>query len=237
MLVLTGAGVSADSGLATFRDAGGLWEGLRPEEVATPQAWAADPERVWGFYQARRAALLEAQPNPAHHALADFEQRVTSSGGSYLLVTQNVDDLHERAGSSRPVHMHGELARLACERCGGTLRDLESMGEPFVPCGDCGAPRLRPDVVWFGEVPHHLEEIGAALRACTHFLALGTSGAVWPAAGFLQEARSRGAATWIQALEEPDNLGPGDRFVAGRAAEVLPGLLAELAQEIESHAG
>ncbi len=231
VVVLTGAGVSADSGVATFRDAGGLWEGHRPEDVATPEAWAADPALVWRFYQARRAALAVVEPNAAHLALAAFERRAAARGHGFTLITQNVDDLHARAGSSAPIHMHGELARLRCERCGAVRRDTTSVDpERFVTCGapGCGAGALRPDVVWFGEVPYRLDEIARALADCTHFLAVGTSGAVYPAAGFLAEVRRRGARTWIQALEPPDNLDASDRFVPGRAAEILPELLDEL---------
>jgi NAD-dependent deacetylase len=227
--VLTGAGVSAESGLATFRGAGGLWEGLRIEDVATPHAWRADPARVWRFYQERRAALRRVEPNAAHRALADFERRAAAAGIDFVLVTQNVDDLHERAGSRRLLHMHGELARLACERCGRVVVDREHLdATAFVPCAGCAHDRLRPDVVWFGEVPRHLDEIGERLSTCTHFLAVGTSGVVWPAAGFLSEARAGGAHTIVQALEEPENLASADRFVPGRAGEVLPGLLAEI---------
>lgn len=232
VVVLTGAGISADSGLATFRDAGGLWEGHRPEEVATPAAWAADPEMVWRFYQTRRAGLGGVDPNPAHFALVELERRLAAAGRPFRLVTQNVDDLHERAGSQSLVHMHGELAVLRCESCGRRCRDLERV-EPdaFLPCETCGFERLRPDVVWFGEIPLHMPEIERALSTCTHFLAVGTSGVVYPAAGYLQVARAVGAATWVQALDEPENRDPRDTFVAGRAAEVLPALLERLARE------
>ena len=229
VLVLTGAGVSADSGVATFRDAGGLWEGLRPEEVATPDAWARDASMVWRFYQARRRALVGVEPNPAHRALARLERRLLAAGASFRLVTQNVDDLHERAGSEALLHMHGELASLRCEICGLRVRELESFGDDFLTCSACGDARLRPDVVWFGEIPFHMDEIERLLRRCTHFLAVGTSGQVWPAAGFLHAARAAGAHTWVQSLDEPENVDAEDTFVAGRAAEVLPGLLDELA--------
>jgi NAD-dependent deacetylase len=233
VVVLTGAGVSADSGLATFREAGGLWEGHRPEEVATPEAWAHDPAMVWRFYQMRRAALATVEPNAAHHALAAFEERLGAAGHAFTLVTQNVDDLHERAGSQDPIHMHGELSMLRCEACGGRVRDRTSLDpDGFLGCDACGHDRLRPDVVWFGEVPMHLDEIARALAACTHFLAVGTSGVVYPAAGFLAEARRRGAWTLVQALEEPENADPRDDFLPGRAAEVLPARLDELAREL-----
>lgn len=233
LFVLTGAGVSADSGLATFRDAGGLWEGRRPEEVATPEAWAADRASVWRFYQLRRAALRHVEPNAAHRALAALERRLEQRGVGFTLVTQNVDDLHERAGS-RALHMHGELALLVCEACGARVRDLERVdAAAFVACDACGHDALRPDVVWFGEVPFHLDAIEAALRAATHMLSLGTSGQVWPAAGLLEAARSMGASTWVQALERPLNAHPADRFAAGRAVEVLPGFLEELEADLE----
>ena len=228
IVVLTGAGVSADSGVATFRGEDGLWEGRRMEDVATPEAWRRDPAQVWRFYQVRRAALLSVEPNAAHAALVHLEDRLGRAGITFHLVTQNVDDLHERAGSS-PIHMHGELAQLLCESCGWRGRDLESVdSDAFVPCPECGWERLRPDVVWFGEMPYHLEQIDRALRDCTHFLAIGTSGHVYPAAGYLDIARSRGAVTIVQSLDEPMNVHPTDRFVPGRAAEVVPELVREL---------
>jgi NAD-dependent deacetylase len=234
LFVLTGAGLSADSGLPTFRDAGGLWEGRRPEDVATPEAWAAQRDLVWRFYQERRAALPRVAPNAAHLALAQLERRLAERGTGFTLVTQNVDDLHERAGSA-PLHMHGELAVLRCEACAARVRDLERTDPArALPCAACGHAALRPDVVWFGELPYHLERIERELRAATHFLAVGTSGQVWPAAGLLAAARDGGAATCVQALERPANLHHHDRFVPGRAADVLPGLLALLEAELEA---
>lgn len=225
LVVMTGAGVSADSGVATFRDAGGLWEGHRPEDVATPEAWARDPQLVWRFYQERRGQLATVEPNAAHLALANAAETLAQRGDRMTLVTQNVDDLHERAGSSA-IHMHGELAVLRCQECGTKVRDLErtTPGE-FLPCGGCGYARLRPDIVWFGEVPFHLAEIENALLDCTHFVAIGTSGQVYPAASMLQIARGHGAKTFVQALELPANAETQDTFVAGRAAEVVPDLL------------
>ncbi len=232
VVVLTGAGVSADSGVATFRGAGGLWEGHRIEDVATPAAWRRDPELVWRFYQLRRAALASVEPNAAHRALVDLEQRLTAAGARFTLVTQNVDDLHERAGSKNLLHMHGELAVLRCERCDARVRDLERVApESFVPCAVCTHARLRPDVVWFGEMPYHMDAIDRALVRCTHFLAVGTSGVVYPAAGFLQLARESGARTFVQALERPDNVGAVDTFVGGRAYEAVPALIRILEME------
>jgi NAD-dependent deacetylase len=237
VFVLTGAGVSADSGVRTFRDAGGLWEGHRPEDVATPEAWARDRAMVWRFYQARRAQLPTVQPNAAHTALAAFARRLVAVGHGFTLVTQNVDDLHERAGSE-PLHMHGEIGRLRCELCEERVFDLEHVDpERFVACRGCGHDAMRPDVVWFGEVPLHLAAIERAMRRCTHFLAIGTSGVVYPAAGLLAAARRLGAATHVQSLEAPDNLDPADRFHVGRAAEVVPAMLDAIARDLGLAAG
>ncbi|MBL9076222.1 MAG: NAD-dependent deacylase [Planctomycetes bacterium] len=232
VFVLTGAGVSADSGVRTFRDAGGLWEGHRVEDVATPEGWDRDPRTVWRFYQERRAQLREVAPNAAHRALALMEGALEEAGRGFTLVTQNVDDLHDRAGST-VLHMHGELRRLRCERCELVVEDTLHLDPGrFVECPECAHPRLRPHIVWFGEVPFHLDAIAAAIARCTHFVAIGTSGQVWPAAGLLAEARARGAATFVQALEAPANLDPRDRFHAGRAADVVPDLLAAIARDI-----
>jgi NAD-dependent deacetylase len=234
LVILTGAGISADSGLATFRGAGGLWEGRRVEEVATPEAWQADPRSVWRFYQLRRAALQGVTPNPAHEALVRLEAELAGHQIPFTLVTQNVDDLHERAGST-PIHMHGELAVLRCEPCGHTLRDTEHF-EPdeFLPCPGCGFERLRPDVVWFGEMPYHMQDIERALTGCTHFAAIGTSGMVYPAAGYLAAARAVGAKTFVNSLDEPGNLDPADTFLEGRATDIVPTLAGKLLADLLS---
>lgn len=191
VVVLTGAGISAESGLPTFRDAGGLWEGHDPLQVATPEAFAADPDLVHRFYDERRVALSRARPNAAHEALARLEQHL---GDDLVLVTQNVDDLHERAGSQRVHHMHGRLRSALCASCGrrhawsGTLADRP-------PCPACGVRALRPDVVWFGEMPQGMDEIHEALLGCDLFVAIGTSGVVYPAAGFVHYAMAAGADT------------------------------------------
>jgi NAD-dependent deacetylase len=229
-VVLTGSGASADSGLATFRGSGGLWEGQRVEDVATPRAWRRDPAAVWRFYQERRAALARVQPNAAHRALFALEQGLAARGGAFTLATQNVDDLHERAGST-PLHVHGTLFHLGSERCGARVRDLERLDpQRFVPCAACGHARLRPDVVWFEERVRHVDALVQALEGCTHFLAIGTSGQVWPVAGLLSLAREHGARTIVNALEPPENLGAGDEFLPGRAAEVVPALVERLLQ-------
>ncbi|MEC8513460.1 MAG: NAD-dependent deacylase [Planctomycetota bacterium] len=228
VVVLTGAGISADSGVDTYRDAGGLWEGHRFEEVATPEAWERDRHLVWRFYQLRRKQVRGVEPNAAHIALARAQQELEAAGGSLTLVTQNVDDLHQRAGSE-VLAMHGELLRLRCEACGARPSDTDHLEEDvFVPCPCCGHEFLRPDVVWFGEMPYHLDVIERAVAGATLFIAIGTSGAVYPAAGYLSYARAAGIPTIVQGLAEPDNLDPRDRFVQGRAAEAVPRLLDEV---------
>ncbi len=183
LVILTGAGVSAESGLSTFRDPDGIWQRVRIEDVATPSAFARDPARVHAFYNARRAQLPAAQPNAAHLALARLQREWP---GPFLLVTQNVDDLHDRAGS-HPLHMHGELRRVRCLAC-GTRHGWDADLTTATPCPACAAPRLRPDIVWFGEMPMEMDRIGAALDACGLFASIGTSGNVYPAAGFVQDA-------------------------------------------------
>lgn len=192
IVILTGAGISAESGLATFRRPDGLWEGHRVEDVATPEAFERDPALVQAFYDARRARLKEVEPNPAHRALARLDAEWQ---GDLLIVTQNVDDLHERAGARRILHMHGELKSAWCRACDARVAWEEGLGhEP--PCPACGAAgRLRPDIVWFGEMPYEMERIDRALRQADLFVSIGTSGAVYPAAGFVQTARYTGART------------------------------------------
>ena len=192
IVVLTGAGVSAESGLATFRGADGLWEGHRVEDVATPEAYLRDPALVHEFYDARRAKLETVKPNAAHEALARLD---AEWAGEFLLVTQNVDDLHERAGSKRLIHMHGQNVQGWCLDCGDRFPWQGPMGEG-ASCPSCGEiGRVRPDIVWFGEMPYEMERIEGALRECDLFVSVGTSGAVYPAAGFVQTARYCGAST------------------------------------------
>jgi len=192
IVILTGAGVSAESGLATFREAGGLWENHDPMEIATPQAFARNPGLVYRFYNARRRQLGEVSPNAAHRALARLQR---DFAGEVFLVTQNVDDLHERAGSTQVCHMHGELQRGLCLAC-GTAPALREDIDARSTCRRCGARgKLRPDIVWFGEIPYHMEEIGRRLATCDLFVAVGTSGVVYPAAGFVREALRAGAVT------------------------------------------
>ncbi|TRW14397.1 NAD-dependent deacylase [Glacieibacterium frigidum] len=191
IVVLTGAGISAESGIETFRAADGLWAQHRIEDVCTPGGFRRNPGLVQGFYDMRRAALAGVVPNAAHEALALLDAEWP---GEFLLVTQNVDDLHDRAGSKRLLHMHGELKRALCTACGAASPwDAPLSNSP--PCPRCGATRLRPDIVWFEEMPYHMDAIDAALSSCDLFVSIGTSGAVYPAAGFVSQARRAGAAT------------------------------------------
>ncbi len=197
IVVLTGAGISAESGLATFRGPGGLWEGHRVEDVCTPEALARDPVLVHRFYDARRAALDTVQPNAAHRALARLDAVWPSE---LLIVTQNVDDLHERAGATRMLHMHGELRSALCAACGARRAHWGDL-PPQSVCAACAAPELRPDIIFFGEMPYQMEQIEAALAEADLFVSIGTSGAVYPAAGFVQTARHWGADTLELNLE------------------------------------
>src|SRR3954465_10240665 len=189
IVVLTGAGVSAESGLATFRGPDGLWEGQRVEDVCTPDAFRRDPALVQSFYDARRAKLAQVQPNAAHRALARLDAEWP---GELLIVTQNVDDLHERAGAKRLLHMHGELKSALCAGCGERFPWEEPMGDA-PPCPGCGARKLRPDIVFFGEMPYEMDRIEAAIGRPDLLVPIGTSGAFYPAAGFVQTARHCGA--------------------------------------------
>jgi NAD-dependent deacetylase len=191
IVILTGAGISAESGLATFRGLGGLWEGHRVEDVCTPEALRADPELVHRFYDARRAALTTVEPNAAHRALAQLDAEWP---GELLIVTQNVDDLHERAGARRMLHMHGALNSALCAAC-GAREDWREALPPGSVCAVCAAPSMRPDIVFFGEMPYEMARIEAALARADLFVSIGTSGAVYPAADFVQTARYHGAQT------------------------------------------
>jgi NAD-dependent deacetylase len=219
IVILTGAGVSAESGLATFRGPDGLWEGHRVEDVATPEAFARDPTLVHAFYDARRAKLDTVQPNDAHRALARLDSEWP---GQMLLVTQNVDDLHERAGSKRLLHMHGELTKGWCIRCNERFGWTGPMGIG-AQCPSCETAGLvRPDIVWFGEMPYEMERIDEALRRCDLFVSIGTSGAVYPAAGFVQTARHCGARTLEMNLEPSLGSFMFDESRAGPAGELVP---------------
>ena len=229
IVLLTGAGISQESGLATFRDTGGIWTNVPIEEVATPEAFARDPGRVNGFYNARRRTLLDpaVTPNAAHRALARLQRK----RNDVMLVTQNVDDLHERAGSPRVIHMHGELLKARCLVCLDEFSWREDIG-PESRCPACGETgRLRPGVVWFGERPLYLEEIGAAISRCRLFAAIGTSGSVYPAAGFVEMAAGHSVEL---------NLAPSpaasrfDEYIQGPAGESVPAFVARLLADPEA---
>ena len=228
IVVLTGAGISVESGLPSFRGAGGLWEGWRLEEVATPKAFAREPATVQRFYDLRRHQLQDAaiRPNAAHRALTELERRWP---GEVLIVTQNIDDLHERAGSKRLIHMHGELLKARCTAC-EAVRDWRTDLGVAHECGACGAPQtLRPHVVWFGEMPLGLDAIYEALAACDLFLSIGTSGQVYPAAGFAEEIRRHGRARSVELNLEPSAISPlFDERRHGPASEVVPRYVADL---------
>lgn len=228
VFVLTGAGVSAESGLGTFRDKGGLWSRYDLAEVATPEGFARNPVKVHDFYNARRRGLRDAAPNPAHRALARLEAGLESGGGSLFLCTQNVDDLHEKGGARRVVHMHGELSKIRCEGC-GHRRTWDEDLTTATPCPSCGRPGgLRPDVVWFGEFPLHMDEIEEELGRADVFAAIGTSGSVYPAAGFVADARRRGAETWEINLEPSDTAGLFQHARYGPAGTEAPAFVEAL---------
>lgn len=218
IVILTGAGISAESGLATFRADNGLWENHHIEDVATPQAFLRDPGLVHRFYNARRAAAAAARPNAAHQALAALagrqQHRVT-------LVTQNVDDLHERGGSPDVIHMHGELRRALCAGCGARWNAPARM-QPDDPCPACDNRATRPDIVWFGEMPYHMERIWAALETADLFAAIGTSGNVYPAAGFAQHAARRGAECVELNLQDSANGRDFAQRIIGPASRTVP---------------
>jgi NAD-dependent deacetylase len=225
IVVLTGAGISAESGLATFRGPDGLWEGHRVEDVATPEAFARNPALVHAFYDARRARLGEVEPNPAHRALARLDAQWP---GELLIVTQNVDDLHERAGASRLLHMHGELNSAWCRACDARMRWPNPLGD-HPPCPQCGiAGRMRPDIVWFGEMPYEMDRIERALRDADLFVSIGTSGNVYPAAGFVQTARYAGARTLEINLDPSMGSVFFDESRTGRAGELVPAWVEEM---------
>lgn len=227
IVILTGAGISAESGVQTFRGPDGLWEGHRVEDVATPEAFARDPDLVQTFYNQRRAACKTVEPNAAHKALAKLEAQL---GGDVLVVTQNVDDLHERGGSQNLLHMHGSLNKVRCQRCGANLSWADDLSQDTA-CPECSAaPSLRPDIVWFGEMPYYMNEIEEAIAACDLFVSIGTSGNVYPAAGFVSLARQLGRADTLELNLDPSagasyfhecRHGPATKLVTAFVEETL----------------
>ncbi|MBK5926770.1 NAD-dependent deacylase [Rhodobaculum claviforme] len=224
IVILTGAGVSAESGLGTFRDVGGVWDQYDLARVATPEGFARDRALVHAFYNERRANMRAARPNAAHHALARLQQ---ARPGAVTLVTQNIDDLHLRAGSPEVIAMHGALDQALCAACGHRWPAPAVMG-PDDPCPACGAPETRPDVVWFGEMPYHMERVDRALAGADLFVAIGTSGAVYPAAGFVAEAAAHGAGTLEINLAPSDVADAFDRHHFGPATQTVPAWVATL---------
>lgn len=225
IVILTGAGISADSGVSTFRDKDGIWAQFDWRAVATPEAFAADPALVHRFYNLRRSALRRVEPNAAHFALAALGERL---GEGLTLVTQNVDDLHERAGSKRVIHMHGEIFNARCAACGDVRRWADDLSID-AKCAACGAARtMRPDVVWFGEIPMRMDEISAAIAGADLFVSIGTSGSVYPAAGFAAEALMQGVRCVELNLEPSENAPMFSDRRYGRASEIVPAWVAEM---------
>jgi NAD-dependent deacetylase len=228
VFVLTGAGISAESGIKTFRDAGGLWESHRVEDVASPSGFRRDPALVWRFYSERRRQAATVAPNPAHHALAALERQL---GERFFLCTQNVDPLHQRAGSKRLVAMHGELAKSRFDEPGAEPFEDEGLyfGLESVPRSPRGR-LLRPHICWFGEVPFELDRIADELDACSVFVTIGSSGAVYPAAGFVAAVRERSqrSGTPVRTVyvgpDAPDNAAVFETLLLGRAGDVVPGM-------------
>ena len=223
IVILTGAGISAESGMGTFRDKDGLWTQVNIEDVATPEAFLRNPDRVMGFYNARRSNCVHAKPNAAHIALAALQK----SHHDVTLITQNIDDLHEKAGATGVVHMHGEIMRALCSACSNRWDVTLDMAAGDI-CPSCRAPTARPDIVWFGEIPYHMERIEKALAQTDLFVAIGTSGAVYPAAGFVQMADAMGADTLELNLAPSDVASAFAQARYGPATEVVPDWVAEV---------
>lgn len=233
IVILTGAGISAESGIKTFRASDGLWEDHRVEDVATPEAFARDPALVHSFYNQRRSGLLspEIKPNAAHLALAKLEAKWGDhNGGAVLVITQNIDDLHERAGSKNLIHMHGELLKMFCGACASIhgneytdKHDISGDMDDTLICSTCNRTgTMRPDIVWFGEMPYQMDKSIAALRNCDLFISIGTSGNVYPAAGFIREAEYAGAVTAEINLEPSQNATAFQIGEYGMASEKVP---------------
>lgn len=232
IVVLTGAGISAESGIATFRAEDGLWEDHPVSEVATPEGFARDPALVQRFYDARRNAVLAAQPNPAHLALGRLSREwgqaaPGTASRNLLIVTQNIDDLHERGGAGNVLHMHGEALSVWCTACDARHRWQHPLGHA-PSCPSCGVPAMRPDIVWFGEMPYHMDAIFTALAEADLFVSIGTSGAVYPAAGFVQQASSHGARTLELNLERSQGSHWFDETRLGPAAQLVPEWVEEM---------
>lgn len=229
IVVLTGAGISAESGVKTFRDNDGLWENHRLEDVATPEAFQRDPQLVQRFYNARRAQLQDVEPNEAHLSLARFEQDFLKAGpnNKFLLITQNVDNLHDRAGSKNLLHMHGELMLSRCSKSQQVFTQQADIKADSL-CTCCQQPNLRPHIVWFGEMPLYMDEIYQALENCDLFISIGTSGHVYPAAGFVEVARNSGAKTVEINPERSQVNNLFHQHIQGKAGTSVPEYFADL---------
>lgn len=231
IVVLTGAGVSQESGVATFRDSNGLWENHRIQDVATPEAYLRNPQLVQDFYNARRRQVVTVHPNKAHQALVHLEQQWK---GEFLLVTQNVDDLHDRAGSKNLIHMHGEILKVRCTKCRHIWHHANDVAIDM-SCISCDAKgSVRPHIVWFGEMPLEMDHIDQALSGCDLFIAVGTSGEVYPAAGFMQQARMAGAQTLELNLQSTGRSSHFHQGIYGPAGTVVPEVVHALLQNMES---
>ncbi len=235
IVVLTGAGVSAESGIPTFRDSNGLWENHKVEDVATPHGWLTDPKTVWRFYQQRRQSMIDIKPNASHFALAKLEGDLLQNGHDFMLITQNIDGLHLAAGSQNVVEMHGALRRLRCQKCKHIIEGFEYLDEALLPCDECGWFTMRPDVVWFEEMPKEPERFLKAMDACTHFASVGTSGEVYPAAGFIQQAHKQSALIYYankESLPHHLTLMGGVVEFQGVATEEVPKLCEQICLDV-----
>ena len=225
VVILTGAGVSAESGIPTFRDSNGLWENHKIEDVATPNGWLCDPTTVWRFYQQRRRDMEGIEPNAAHYALVELEKALTDAGHEFLLITQNIDGLHLTAGSKNVCEMHGVIRRIRCQKCKHTIEGMEYLDDELLPCPECGWFAMRPDIVWFEEMPREPERFESAVRDCTHFATVGTSGQVYPAAGFLYTCMKRAEVKIYHANTDEAPAGGYDGIIQsfiGPASEQVP---------------
>lgn len=221
ILVLTGAGISAESGIPVFRAEDGLWENHRVEDVATPEGFERNPQLVHDFYNTMRHSVKEKQPNPAHLALTKLQTELENQGGTVTIVTQNIDDLHEKAQSHNVIHMHGELNSILCEHCGKSYEWHEDCDGTTV-CKFCGHKTMRPDIVWFGEIPYHMEAIEREIQKCDLFMAIGTSGVVYPAAGFVSYCSRQGKPSLEFNLTPSANSGVFTQSYLGKAGTTLP---------------
>lgn len=238
IIVLTGAGISAESGVSTFRDPEGVWAKYDYQQVATPEGFAANPTLVHEFYNARRGSLDAVEPNPAHIALAHLEKELSAHGGHLTLVTQNVDDLHERGGAKHVIHMHGELKKARCDATSapscGAVFDWHDDLRVDAQCPVCGATgSLRPHIVWFGEMPMHMDEIEVALSKADLFASIGTSGSVYPAAGYVHAARGLGIPCIELNLEPSENAAAFNDAHYGKAGDIVPLWVDELLSELD----